>query len=705
MNRSHAPQLRRIPPALAAGALFTLLALLLYREPLFLGEALYFRDFQLFYMPMKQFLGDALRAGFLPLWNPNVQMGTSFIADPQSGVLYPLSLLFLFADAPAGIALSLALHLVIGQLGLYRLAQSYGMGALPSALGAVIYGIGGWMVSSGNMLTLTQAAAWAPWTILVCERLWRSPRPATIAVAALVIALQMYAGWPEMFFFLAIVLIARRLATPGLFAWRWLAASLAALLLATGLFAPQLLATYEAYQLSGRVGGLSHQELFEFSATAGQFASLLFPPQLASGDWDILAAYPDGHVPLILSLYLGWFAALLVAAGCAALLDARLRKHALVWLCVLAVAAFFAPGDANPAAVPLFDLANRFRSPEKFLFLVHLAAAMLAAGGLAYLMSRLPARFAHTAGTLLLLAVALELVIVNGRIDLHAEQDYFDIGLAAETRAIRQHPGRVYARATVASDRVKELYGNFRSALNPNLGTMADIAYVNGIYFIQPRAHDAVFGLLQQTPGALLARYLGFLGTPYVITDDPEFGDSAEWRRHAQRLTPRLWRLNEAAPLVSFPRRVIEAGDESVFRLAADPEFARGDAVFVPPGAGAVRGEFSGQIVSAATAPGRMDASVTSATGGLLVFRESAYPGWHARVDATDAAITRTNRFFMGVAVPPGQHRVLLEYRPGGWGAGLAIAAVALAILLLTLLLELKRRRDSPAKRISADAR
>src|SRR5262245_11787605 len=52
-----------------------------------------YRDILQIVMPMHHYLGDHLRRGEFPLWNPLTFMGTPFLANWQSAVFYPPSLL------------------------------------------------------------------------------------------------------------------------------------------------------------------------------------------------------------------------------------------------------------------------------------------------------------------------------------------------------------------------------------------------------------------------------------------------------------------------------------------------------------------------------------------------------------------------------------------------------------------------------------
>jgi len=53
-----------------------------------------------------------------------------------------------------------------------------------------------------------------------------------------------------------------------------------------------------------------------------------------------------------------------------------------------------------------------------------------------------------------------------------------------------------------------------------------------------------------------------------------------------------------------------------------------------------------------------------NASKGLLVLRDSWYPGWQAFIDGKRTRIFRVNGCFRGVIVPAGEHKVRFVYRP-----------------------------------------
>ena len=68
---------------------------------------------------------------------------------------------------------------------------------------------------------------------------------------------------------------------------------------------------------------------------------------------------------------------------------------------------------------------------------------------------------------------------------------------------------------------------------------------------------------------------------------------------------------------------------------------------------------------------------------GLLVLRDTWYPGWRATVDGAETPIYRVNGCFRGVSVPNGRHTVSFTYRPRlvYWTGALSLAVTALLLM------------------------
>jgi hypothetical protein len=76
---------------------------------------------------------------------------------------------------------------------------------------------------------------------------------------------------------------------------------------------------------------------------------------------------------------------------------------------------------------------------------------------------------------------------------------------------------------------------------------------------------------------------------------------------------------------------------------------------------------------------------------GFLVLADQYYPGWVATIDGRPAPIYAVNAVLRGVAVPEGEHTVVMKYRPLALYA--AFGASALAALAAIALFARGRRR------------
>ncbi|MCX6024596.1 MAG: hypothetical protein NTZ05_23265, partial [Chloroflexi bacterium] len=76
----------------------------------------------------KAFAREELRAGRLPLWNPNIFTGMPFLAAGQYAVLYPLGVLFWVLPLTAAYSWFTALHLAMAGGFMYLLLRVLGAG-------------------------------------------------------------------------------------------------------------------------------------------------------------------------------------------------------------------------------------------------------------------------------------------------------------------------------------------------------------------------------------------------------------------------------------------------------------------------------------------------------------------------------------------------------------------------------------------------
>jgi hypothetical protein len=343
-----------------------------------------FRDLLLFIVPIKHFLGDHLRRGEIPLWNPWVCLGSPFVAAMHTAVFYPPSALLLL-DLPLGFNLFLLVHYLAALLGMWRLlTEERGFGWMSAAMGSLTFAVGGYMISLLNIPKELHGAAWLPWALLFWMRWLRSESPRDLALTAVAIALQILGGSVESMLMTVALLAAFALhaRAPSSAGVLGASAGLAiVVVLAIALTAFQLLPTLEYSLQSGRGAGFSADQVFHWSLQPVSLLQLILP--VSGLDVPGLGVGLERDPPMLESLYLG------VPALCLAFAGAMGGYERPFWALVLLGALLMALGSATPLLPLLYReapaLLGRIRYPEKFLLLFHTAAAVLAAEGLARL--------------------------------------------------------------------------------------------------------------------------------------------------------------------------------------------------------------------------------------------------------------------------------------------------------------------------------
>ncbi|RIK46591.1 MAG: hypothetical protein DCC58_02635, partial [Chloroflexi bacterium] len=153
--------------ALAALAGVTLLAV----GYLFVPAALIGQDSATQFYPWYDFLGERLRAGDVPGWNPYQFAGAPFAADPQSGWMYfPAMLIFAFLPIPFAAPVFVMFHLALAGFAMYALARLLGLGVGGALLAGIAYQLSGPLLGRSVCCPAAlEIASWAPVALLGAE--------------------------------------------------------------------------------------------------------------------------------------------------------------------------------------------------------------------------------------------------------------------------------------------------------------------------------------------------------------------------------------------------------------------------------------------------------------------------------------------------------------------------------------------------------
>lgn len=359
-------------------AVSLLVALTVYAEwgLLFGGRTVVGTDAVTQYIPWYSFLGEQLRSGEIPGWNPYQLSGTPFAADPLSGWTYlPAMVLFTLLPLVSAAKVYMFLHPLLAGLGAYALARGLRINVAGALVAAVAYEYVGYIyVRNTCCFAYVSVLAWLPFAILGAELAIRSEswlrRGLWWTVSGVAIS-QILAAWLGQGSYYAL------LALGGYVAYRTLLfppesiRSLwghftglamhggAVLVFGFGLAAAGILPRLEYNELSNLVGGYPDED---FSLESGWSVA----------EWEKLFVTPGFFYAGIATLTLALVAPLISR-----------RQHAVPYFAFLALFALTLSGTGYTLVHSLLYQLPNFESlqphyPQRSLLLFYLAAALLA---------------------------------------------------------------------------------------------------------------------------------------------------------------------------------------------------------------------------------------------------------------------------------------------------------------------------------------
>ncbi len=391
-------------------AIFLLLAFVVAFPGIWLGTETFFRsDYGVMAYPSAHYLRESLRAGELPLWNPLSNCGAPFLAQWGTMCLYPGSLFFVALPMPWALGVFCLLHLWLGGLGARALAERWTGNPFAAAVAGTAFAINGASLACITWPNYCVALGWMPWIILLTEQSWRTGGR-KLVLAALASTMQMLTGVPELVILtwglLAVMLLgevfeegkrqkakgksAEALADRSTLSFFLFPFSFAAVPLRFGAITA-LVAALSAAQLLPFFDLLAHSQRdaayrdARWPMPPWGWANFLVPLfryfQTPQGFW------VQQDQQFLSSYYLGLG---VVALALVAVWKARERR---IWLLAgaTAFALIMALGDAGflySALKNLLPGGGIARFPVKFVLLAAFTVPMLAAFGVAWLMSR-----------------------------------------------------------------------------------------------------------------------------------------------------------------------------------------------------------------------------------------------------------------------------------------------------------------------------
>ncbi|HEV8065010.1 MAG TPA: hypothetical protein VGP46_09270, partial [Acidimicrobiales bacterium] len=126
--------------------------------------------------PLRVLVGQILRHGRLPLWDPGIWSGVELLGGWNAGAMFPGTWLFAFIPGIAAFEVNIVAAGIVCGLGLHLFLRRQGCSPLGSLLGALCFSEMGFMSGQQAHLGLVEGTALVPVMLLATDGLWRCAR-------------------------------------------------------------------------------------------------------------------------------------------------------------------------------------------------------------------------------------------------------------------------------------------------------------------------------------------------------------------------------------------------------------------------------------------------------------------------------------------------------------------------------------------------
>jgi hypothetical protein len=355
-------------------------------------KSFYYRDFGLFGYPLAFYHREQFWRGEFPLWNPLSNCGLPFLAQWNTMVLYPGTLIYLLFPLPWSLSIFCLGHQWLAGLGMYYLARHWTGSGWAAMAAGLVYAFNGLTLNSLMWPNNIAALGWMPWVVLSVSRAWQGGLRQAI-IASWIGALQMLCGAPEIvvmtWTIVGLLMLGERLpeTTNEGFRSKWrsagrrVACSAGIVLVIAGLAAAQLLPFLDLLGQSQRDTGFGDAA---WSMPGTGWANFWLPLfHCFSGPQGVFFQYDQWWTS---SYYVGTTTLVLAAGACWWLRSRRIACLALIALLGLLLA-LGNQGLLFPWLRAVFPGLGYLRYPIKSVVLVAFAVPLMMAFGLRHISS------------------------------------------------------------------------------------------------------------------------------------------------------------------------------------------------------------------------------------------------------------------------------------------------------------------------------
>ncbi len=198
------PLIKSISKTAAATLFFAVITSVFFKDVIFRTHWLR-EDFFIQNFPNRFFATFELYNLSLPLWNPFVFSGMPFLADIQTGLLYPLNLILpLFSDKGAlsysSFEYQVILHFVLSGLFMTLFLRSLDFNFTASLLGGTVFSFNGFLINHAHHSNMIHSAVWLPLVLYFCHMGYKKNKYMFFG-ASLALTISLFGGHPQITMF------------------------------------------------------------------------------------------------------------------------------------------------------------------------------------------------------------------------------------------------------------------------------------------------------------------------------------------------------------------------------------------------------------------------------------------------------------------------------------------------------------------------
>ncbi len=702
-------------------------------------------DFSGHYIPFSAYLHNNLTDGSIPLWNPYNNGGFPFAGDNQSSIYYfpkwiTSILIQTFGDGYTYHALELEalFHILFYTLAFYaflrRLTLEHHASYFGAFFGAIVAGYSGYMSGYPPLqVQVMSSGVWMPLVLLGILEATRTPKLSWLGIilGAFALGNAWIAGHPQTTWFMSYLAVA----------WLWYR-----LYLQKSPARDYLLGAFALGAITFGITAVSFLPAYEYSSRSAR-ADMGFDSKSSGFPYQDLIQLVLPHIVSLFSpLYIGISTLAVVFVG------VKHHKGTRFWFWVLLFGLLFSFGSASALYQGLYNVLpglTVFRGQERAIYISSIAVSIIAAYGVLVAYDQ---RDTLKRGAWVLLAITGVLASVMSVLWLAQGQAFAEIvniawfvllmsglflGLVIGVSQTLSRPLWATGLIALLVFDVFSLFMFARSNYDYNPPTQQlSITVPDRLRVVaddenegQPFRVDGYRGL-QEDYGSLYGimdmRGISslILGSVDKIVNRNYVSNSLAWEVYAVKyiFNENVIITSVATELIGegqdyfgkyYLHRVLDPrpfaqlvydvavvdGDEFALALLSDPNFNRRDSLALhaevpidlpeeaPEGASARVTEFL---------PERIVVSVNTPENAMLSLSHNDYPGWVATLDGERVPIYRANGGLTAVAIPSGEHELVLVYDPLSFKIGFAMSLVTwLGVAGYVLYAALRSRRQA----------